>query len=108
MFRDFIFVGHQDDCLAELIQILEQSQNFFRRHGVEVSSRFVGEDEVWIVDQAASNRNSLLLTARELCGTVAKTVLQSHHFGKFETSRPVALAEPALIIKWYFDVFYDG
>ena len=61
-----IFVSHQNDCAAFFVQFIEDGEDFFGRHRIQVTRRFVGENEEGVVDQAACDRNTLLLATRKL------------------------------------------
>jgi hypothetical protein len=58
-------VRHHDDGLTLVHQIVEQLEQAVRRLGVEVSSRFVGQQHGWRVGERPGNRDSLLLASRK-------------------------------------------
>src|SRR5205814_6999401 len=63
---DILLVGHHNNSDATLIQLLKNCHDLDTRSAVEVSRRFVREQHFGIIDQCASNRHALLLTARKL------------------------------------------
>ena len=75
------FVRHHDDRFALIVQFGEQGENLGRRPRIEVTRRFVREDEVRVVDQAASDRDALLLTTGQLRRTVAEPFSEPEPFG---------------------------
>src|SRR5579862_1777960 len=68
---------HNGDAVI-LIQPLEDRHDFDAGFGIERSGRLVGQDELWIVDQAARDRDTLLLTSGQLTGMVMVALRQSY------------------------------
>src|SRR5271165_2363115 len=68
-------VSDHDDRLAQLGHRLSEKREQFRGGiGVQIARGLVGEDEVRLVDQRPGARDTLLLTARQLTGTVRQPV----------------------------------
>ena len=65
--------------LDQLKQII---QNFLAGPRVQVSGRFVGENDIRIVHQRPCNRNPLLLTPREFLRAVPDALSQADLFQK--------------------------
>src|SRR5688572_10694734 len=74
-----VFVGHDNDRSSFIVQTLEEREDFFAGHAVQVSGGFIRQDEVRIVHQAAGDGHSLLLAARELRGAMSQPLFESHH-----------------------------
>ena len=68
--RHVVFVCDDDDGLAGVAQLFEDRQDLDAGLGVQITGWFVGQDEVRVVDQAARDGNSLLLTTGQLRGPV--------------------------------------
>ena len=66
-----------DDGDATLVQFLENPHDFNAGPAVEISGRFVGEQNLWIIDQRARNRDALLLTTRKLTRMMVFPSLQT-------------------------------
>ena len=63
---DLCVVGDEDDRAALLAQLAEQLEDVRAGFRVEVAGRFVGKDDLRIVDQRARDRHALHLAAAEL------------------------------------------
>ena len=59
-------MGDLDDGRALSVEFLEKLHDLLRLAGVEVAGRFVGQDELWLGDDRARDRDELLLAAGEL------------------------------------------
>ena len=68
--------------LALVVEPLEQRQDLLGRHRIEVARRFVGQDEVRIVHQAAGDGHALLLAAGKLRRPVQQPVAQADQVGQ--------------------------
>ena len=55
-----------DDSDTTLVQVLENSHDFDAGLAVEISGRFVREQNLWVIDQRTCNRHALLLATRKL------------------------------------------
>ncbi len=62
LLRDIRLVCHHDDRSPFLVQGLQHPHDFLLRRGVQVPRRFVGQDDLGIVDQRPRDGNALLLT----------------------------------------------
>src|SRR3974390_1676697 len=73
-----MLVRHQDDGVALLMQAIKQRHDLDAGLRVQVSRGLVGQDDRWAIDQRASDRDSLTLTAGELVGLVVHARLHAH------------------------------
>src|SRR5690625_387094 len=76
--RDMIIVRDHDNRFAAFVKFVEQLENFLLGLGVEVSGRFVGEDDQRIVCEGAGNCHPLLLASGELCRTVVEAFPEAY------------------------------
>jgi hypothetical protein len=58
----------------------EQFNGLLSPGGIEVSGRFVGQNDIWFFDNGPSQSHPLLLAHRKLGGTVVETVGQTNPF----------------------------
>jgi hypothetical protein len=58
------------------VQSFQEIENSSGSRFVQVTSRFIGEQQPGIPDQGSSQRNSLLLSTREFARTVFAAVFQ--------------------------------
>src|SRR5688572_9049885 len=65
----------------------QQFEHFLTVLRVEVSSRFVGEDQSRVVDQAAGERDALLFAAGQFRRTMLQTVTEADARKKFRRLR---------------------
>ena len=70
-------VGDEDDGVTLGMQVLEQRQHFLAGVRIERAGGFVRQDHLGAVHQRARNRHALLLSARQLIGTVLRAVAQA-------------------------------
>ncbi len=63
-----------------LVQADEQLHNFLTGFTVEVAGRFIGHDDLGIVDEGAGNRHTLLLTAGHFLRLMIDTGAEADHF----------------------------
>ena len=71
-------VGHHDDGGAFLVEVGEQVHHLATVLRVEVTCRFVGEDELGVGDDGAGDGHPLLLTARQLLREVVFAMSDVH------------------------------
>ena len=83
MFRHIVFVGHHNDGAPLIVQPLKEGEDLLGGDRVQISGRFIGEDEIRIVDEAASDGDTLLLATGQLRRLMAKSVPKSYHCGEF-------------------------
>ena len=62
----FVFVRDQDDGLALVAEFFKDQQDFLGGFGVEVARRFVGQNEVRVVHQAARDRDVAVADRRTI------------------------------------------
>ncbi|MPM80476.1 hypothetical protein SDC9_127523 [bioreactor metagenome] len=60
---DTLRMGDHDDQFAGFCDVLDDVQNLIRRLGIERPGRFVGDDDVRVVDKGPRYRHPLLLPA---------------------------------------------
>src|SRR2546430_2025920 len=70
-------VGDHDHGLAEVVQVLEDRENFGARPRVEVSGGLVGEDHRRVVQERSRDRDALLLAAGELARPMMDAVAET-------------------------------
>ena len=71
------FVCHDDHRLAEFVHGRAQDrQHLSRGSRIQISGRFVTEDDVGPADQCAGTRHTLLLPARQLAGPMVEPITQ--------------------------------
>ena len=101
-------VSDHDDRSPLFVQVGEQLHHFVAVGGVEVSGRFVRQDQLGVVHHGAGYGDALLLTTRELLGVVVAAVhdlhfIEDHFYALFPFG-----AFYAEIDKGEFDVFENG
>ena len=90
-FEHFVVVRRGDNRHAAFfVQAFEQFDDFLTGFLVEVSGRFVGQNNRRAVGQSARNRHALLLSARKLAGFVVHAVAESDGFEQFLALFPSA------------------
>src|SRR3954454_5991070 len=67
-------VGDHDHRRALLIELAEHPHHLFAMSGVEVARRLIGQDQLGLTDQCASDRDALLLAAGQLSRTMLRAV----------------------------------
>ncbi len=70
--RDPRVVGDDDDRRAGAVDLAKYLEDALGRRCVEVAGRLVGEQQIGLGGERASNRRALLLAARELVGQVGE------------------------------------
>ena len=73
---DIVFVGDEHDGVALLVEAFEQRHDFVTGGGIEVAGGLVGQQDRRVVDQGASDRHALALTAGELVGLVVHALFE--------------------------------
>ena len=64
--RHHRIMRHHDDGASLLMKLAQQPQHDFFVDRVQISRRFIGQNNSWIVDQRPRNAHPLLLSARKL------------------------------------------
>jgi len=67
----------------------QQLQHTLSGGSVEFARGFISNEQVWISDECASDRNTLLLSATQLCRRVMHAITESDLF-----KRPLCLRPP--------------
>src|SRR5260370_39850142 len=70
--------GYDQSSLLFSAQSTEQFDDFFARVRIQVPSRFIGQNQIGLVDQSSGNGDTLLFAARKLVGLVFQPLLQAH------------------------------
>ena len=73
-------VRGDDHRRATRVDLAEQIHDFERQIRIEVAGRLVGEHQLRVVDERASDRNPLLFAARQFLGKRVDAVLQADPF----------------------------
>src|SRR5690606_19703905 len=85
-------VGDHDDGLAELVhRPAHERQQFGGRIGVQVAGRLVGEDDLSAPHHGPGGRHPLLLSTRQLGGSVLETVAQRQDLDHLASPRLVEI-----------------
>ena len=79
---DVVFMRDHDNGAAFIVEPFEQRQDLLGGHAIQVAGRFVGQDEVRVIHQAAGNGHPLLLTAGELRGAMPQAILEPDELGQ--------------------------
>ena len=74
------FVGDQNDRITRFVDLFEQHHDFIRSGGVEVTSRFVSQNDRRVIDQRPGDGHPLALTTRKFIGVVVHPVAKSYCF----------------------------
>jgi hypothetical protein len=76
---DVMFVSHEDDAQALVVQGLEDFHDFDGGAAVEIASGLVGEQDGGTVDESACDGNTLLLAAGHLGGEMVGAFGEANH-----------------------------
>src|SRR5436190_21736088 len=74
---DVLFVRHHDDCDSALVELLKGRHDFDACAAVQIASGLVCKQDLWLVNQRASNCDALLLATGELTGMMVFTTGES-------------------------------
>jgi hypothetical protein len=102
---DVFFVGDEDDRLAIRIQSIEERKNLLGRDGIEVAGRFIGQDVLRIVREAARDAGALLLAAGKLRRPMIEAMSEPDERGKVAAVSAALGRDVALVIERRLDVF---
>ena len=75
---------------VDQIQLIKDLQNLIGGGRIKVTGRLVRQDEQRVIDQAASDGDTLLLTTGKLCWSVIQAITQPDAFGQFDGPFPFA------------------
>ena len=81
---DVVLVGDQHDRVASAWSSSRKPSTSSAESRVEIAGRLVGEEHLGLGDERASDRDSLLLTARELAGPMLDSIRQTHTVERVE------------------------
>ncbi len=88
---------HHDDRSPGPVERSEKFHDLIARGRVEVSGRFIGQDDLWIVDECPGHGDSLLLTAGEFRRPVMQAVFEPDESSQAEAAF-VAVGRLAFLI----------
>jgi hypothetical protein len=71
-------VGNHNNGSAIFVEFFQQVHYFIAMGGVEVTGRFIGQNDVWFGYNSTAYSHPLLLTTRELKGEVVFAVHDLH------------------------------
>src|SRR3989344_7844377 len=78
---DHAFIMRRDDDgRTELVDLLKDLDDLVRIDGIEIAGRFVGNDELRLIDDRAADGDALFFATRELVGEMERFVGQIHQF----------------------------
>ena len=95
---------NHDDRFTLAIERGKQVKDLIGGLRIQVSRRFVRQNEVGIVRQTAGDGYPLLLPARKLLGAVPQTIAQADQFRQFSATAPLDRGKPPTIVQRDFDV----
>jgi|GEM_PF-5899945 len=75
---DILLMCHHNDGASLLVKSLQNVHDFSRCSGIEISRRFIGENDHRVSDKRSCNGNPLLLTTRKLVRGMVFTLLQAN------------------------------
>jgi hypothetical protein len=81
---DFGVVSYENDGATFLAEFAEEAKDCVAGVGVEITGRFIGENQARIIDKSAGDSRALLLATGELAGTVAGAI---DHFDGLESGQ---------------------
>ena len=97
MAGDVQIVRHQDDADPLLfVQPLEHLQDFLARAGIQISGRFVGQQDRRMIHQGPGNGNALLLAAGKLRRLVIEALAKADAFQEFDGPAAFVAIRPRL------------
>ena len=93
---EFLIVCDEDKCGAGLgVEMEEKFDDEMARLAIEIAGRFVREEDLGAIDEGARDRHALLLTSRQLCRPVRKTIRKTDTTKQFFRSlSPLQAAQP--------------
>src|SRR5690349_19171760 len=100
---DHRVMGDHDNGAALIVKFPQKPKNNLFVGGVQVARGFIGENDFGIVDEGASDCNSLLFAAGELGGEVVGAIFESDTRQRFSR---LPLVGHAMKILRQHDVFY--
>jgi hypothetical protein len=59
---DVIFVGYHDYGISFLVEVVEKLHDTIRSLGIQVTGRFIRQDDTWVIDQGTGDGYPLSLT----------------------------------------------
>ncbi len=84
---EFLVMGHDDESLIELLtKRKEQFMQVSGRNSVQITTGFIGKDDIWFIDQCASHSYSLLFTSREFVWFMLLAIFQAKEIKNFGAS----------------------
>src|SRR6185436_15353994 len=106
---DLGIVGDDEErAVRALRQAVEELEDLAADGRVEVRGRLVGEEDRWVGDQRARDRDALFLSAREIARQEARALGQADRFDQPRGFVPRRLAAEALDLRRVGDVLRGG
>ena len=102
---DRLFMGYADDGHARPVYLPQQVHYLLRGFAVQGARRFVGEDDLGLVDQCPGDGHALFLAARHFVGHVVGPVAEPQSVEVFEGFGIAFAARNALVVEGKGDVF---
>ena len=91
--RGFGIVSDHQHCLPELlVRLAQHIKNHVGVFSIKIASGLVCEDKCRMIDERTSQRDSLLLSARELTRTMVKPSLQAKQLNDLVEVLPIHIA----------------
>jgi len=105
--RDIEFVGDHDDGDALIVQLLEYTHDLDAGLGVQISSRFIGQEQGGPVHQSAGDGYALLLAARKLVWMMIGAFAEADEIKSLLGAIPLFVRGDAvaIILHGHLDIF---
>jgi len=84
--------NHYDRLVESIVQFAKHLQNDLRVFGIEVSGRFISQNQRGPINDGARERHALLFATRKLEGLVMHLVLETQHSQYFAASIRIVCA----------------
>ena len=98
----------QHGGVEPLVEFAEEAEQALAHFLVDISGRFVGDDQVGLHDDGARDRDALFFAARQGRGPGLQPVAQADPFQQFDHVVPVAFLVPAQHAQGQGDILVGG
>jgi len=105
---NIFFVGYQYYCVTGGLDLPEYIHDLDGSFRIQVTGRFIGQDQGRVVHQCACNGHTLTLTAGQFIGFVMAPVLQSYFPDHFHGLFRSLFATDTGIYQWQGYIFEGG
>ncbi len=78
------------------IEVQQNIHDFIARLGVEIPRRFIGQDHGWVVHQRPCDSDALLLTTRELAGSVVNSITKTDRLERLDGTLSAAVRRSSI------------